>query len=95
MQDEGTSKQYQQESLAFIQTINHRGIIHVGSQDDYGYQGMLTEAIAAEIKYNLSQSQYTAGIHRVNGNFMLICSREPFAEEWKAIPEVTAIGNCS
>ena len=72
MEDEGTSKQHQQESLAFIQTINQRGIIHVGSQDDYGYQGRLTEAIAAEIKYNLSQSQYTAGIHI--GLMEILCS---------------------
>ena len=79
MEDEGTSKQYQQESLAFIQTINQRGIIHVGSQDDYGYQGKLSEAVAAEIKYNLSQSQYTAGIHI--GLMEILCSsaREPFA----------------
>ena len=52
--------------------VRQKGMTKVGSSNDYGYQGALSEVIAAEMKYNLMQNPYTISTHI--GLIELLCS---------------------
>ena len=56
-------QQDQEEDNEFSQLRRQKGMVAVGSGNDYGYQGTLNELVAAEMKYNLLQNPYTISTH--------------------------------